>query len=112
MTKREICDLMEQLEKVADIVRLVDGSITDQYYTRQGGELCKEPYRCYAVWERGERCDNCVSAKALACRGRRTKFEFNGDEVYYVVAKCVEVEGVPFVLEMGYHITDEMLLGA
>lgn len=112
MTKQDICGLMEQLEKVADIVRLVDGSITDQYYIDRGGELQKEPYRCYAAWGRDGRCDNCVSARALACRGRRSKFEFSGDEVYYVMGKYVEVEDKPFVLEMVYHITDEMLLGA
>jgi len=112
VTKTEVKELMGQLEIVFDMVRLVDVTVTTQYALNGQGELAPEPYRCYAVWNKASRCENCISAKAFARKGKLTKFEFIGHEVYHVVAMYLEVEDVPFVLEMVSHITDEALFGA
>jgi putative two-component system response regulator len=43
---------------------------------------------------------------------RFTKFEFVGDDIYHVIALYLEVEDMPYSLEMVSKITDETLLGA
>lgn len=111
MTKADVKELMRQMAIVFDVVRLVDATVTNQYALK-GEELSPEPYRCYAIWNKESRCENCISAKAFAQKGKLTKFEFIGREVYHVVAMYLEVEGTPFVLEMVSHITDEALFGA
>lgn len=111
MTKDEAKLLMTQLNLVFDIVRLVDVHMM-QEYTFENDDLVTKPYHCFNVWNKKRRCENCISAKAFIRRGRMTKFEFIGNEVYHVIAMYVEVDNVPYVLEMVTHITDEALFSA
>ncbi|NMP38068.1 MAG: GGDEF domain-containing protein [Clostridiales bacterium] len=112
MTKTELCSLMKELKLVFDIVRLVDVSLTTQYDMDDSGELVKGKYECYAVWKRGGRCDNCISAKAFSQKTRLTKYEFEGEDVYHIVAKYIEVDSQPYVLEIVSKVTDQVLFGA
>lgn len=112
MNKAEAKDLIEHLNLVFDMVRLVDAVINEQYVIDETGELVAKPYRCYAVWKREKRCEDCVSAKVFSKKGRVTKFEFVGDDIYHVIAMYVEIEGKPFSLEMVSKLTDETLLSA
>lgn len=104
--------MLNYLQSAFDIVRLVDAATNRQFFLNNAGEAAEEPYRCYAVWKRGERCENCISAKVFSTRGRAAKFEFVGGDVYHVLAKYLEVEGVPYSLELVSRITDETLFGA
>jgi len=112
MSKTEILTMMRQLAHVFDIVRLVDASITTQIHLDEDGSMTAEPYQCYAVWKKTKRCENCVSARAIACRSTRSKFEFVDESIYYVIAKYVEVDGTPYTLEMVSKIDEETLMGA
>ena len=104
--------MMEQLQLVFDVVRLVDVSVMTQISLAPDGTIVRQPYQCYAIWNRSRRCENCISAKALSLKTRLMKFEFKEREVYHVIAKYVEIEGTPFVLEMITHITDDTVFGA
>ena len=112
MTKEEIVRMVGELKRVFDIVRLVDVNVNSQFSFDDEGNLLEEPYLCYAVWKKDQRCENCISAKAFSRRNQMTKFEFVDNEVYYVVSKYVEVEGVPYMMEMVSKVTDETLFGA
>ena len=112
MTKKQILVMMEQLQLVFDVVRLVDVSVMTQISLAPDGTIVRQPYQCYAIWNRSRRCENCISAKALSLKTRLMKFEFKEREVYHVIAKYVEIEGTPFVLEMITHITDDTVFGA
>lgn len=112
MTKQEARQLINALEQVFDIVRLVDATLSTQFLFREDGELEQQPYQCYAVWNRCSRCENCSSSRALAQKRRVAKLEFIGDDIYSIVSKYVEVEGRPFVLEIVSKVTDEVLLSA
>lgn len=112
MTKQEVATLIGQLKLVFDIVRLVDATMTRQISITSSNEFVAEPYQCYAVWNKDSRCDNCISAKAYSSKDRLTKFEFVNNEVYYVIAKYIDVDGTPYILEMVSRFTDESLLGA
>ena len=112
MTKTETMELIRHLQVVFDLVRLVDAAVTTQYSLNDRGELEAEPYRCYAVWNKTDRCENCIAAKAVAQKGKLTKFEFIGREIYHVMAMYLEIEGAPFVLEMVSRVTDDALFGA
>lgn len=112
MTSREMFSLIQQLNLVFDLVRLVDVTLTIQLGIDEAGNIFREPYQCYAVWNRKRRCENCIAAKAFARKNKLNKFEFVNNEIYHVTAMYVEVEDEPCVLEMVSHITDETLFGA
>lgn len=112
MTKKQILVMMEQLQLVFDVVRLVDVSVMTQISLAPDGTIVRQPYQYYAIWNRSRRCENCISAKALSLKTRLMKFEFKDHEVYHVIAKYVEIEGTPFLLEMITHITDDTVFGA
>ena len=107
-----IIGVLETLRNIFDDARLVDATLTTQYEPDGSGSYTASPYRCYAIWNKAHRCENCISAKALAARSRITKYEFIGSDVYYIVAKYVEVDSRPFVLEIVSRVTDEILFGA
>ena len=106
-----VYEYMQQLNSIFDIVRLVDVSEMTQYTLTPNGELKATACKCFSVWNKETRCDNCISAKVFATKKQMTKFEFIGNEPYHVTAKYIEIEGRPFILEMVYKETDETLLG-
>ncbi len=110
--KREFYEYIQKLKSIFDIVRLVDVSRSEEYVIDTEGKLTKQPYECFAVWNKSRRCENCVSLKALAKKGKVTKFEFIGHDVYHVTAKYMEVRNQPLILEMVSKINDESLFGA
>lgn len=112
MTKQDAAVLIDQLKMVFDIVRLVDVNKTLVLSSDSGGELVAGEDHCYAVWNKGGRCDNCISAQAFANRDSMTKFEFVDDDIYYVIAKYMEIDGAHCVLEMVSKVTDKTLIGA
>ena len=106
-SRQELDEMVFQLRKVFDIVRLVDArggeiSLTGEKMCARGG--------CYAVWNREKRCEDCVSAMALRERSKRTKLVLKGDELYQVIAKYVKVDGAPYVMEMVQKVSGELML--
>lgn len=112
MTREEVYEMMKELKVIFDIVRLVDVAGSDQYSVSAEGEIVREPGKCYAVWCRENRCDNCISSKAFAQKAQMTKFEFIKDKMYFVTSKYVEIDGKSFMLEMVSSIKDDIFLGA
>ena len=99
-TRNELLAFLKEQRKVFDIVRLVNVSLTTQYEITDVGELTQGPYQCYTVWNKEKRCENRVSAKAFAIKGKLTKFEFVNNDVYFVTSIYTEVEGTPYMPEM------------
>ena len=105
--------LMRQLRCVFDTVRLVDPCRNAQVELSDDGlvtpgEGCPP---CYALWNREERCDECISRRAFECRGQMTKLEFTDEDIYGVTAKYLEIDGTPYILEMISRIRESILLG-
>ena len=112
MSGREVWIMMQYLRMVFDEVRLVDAGINYQYKVGEDGKMRRLPYQCYEMWNRCERCENCISAKCFHQKGKLEKFEFIENETYDVVAMYMEIDGVPYSLEMLNRITDETLWSA
>lgn len=110
MTRQELKDLMEQMKKVFTIVRLLDVERLHQIVINEQSELEPHTCQCYAFWNRGERCENCISAQAYAEKGQCTKLEFIDSKIYQVIAKYLEVDGTPYILEMITCLDHDFLL--
>ncbi len=105
MNRRDLDEMMGQLRKVFDIVRLVDVEKTKVVIPEQA-------HACYAAWNRQQRCENCISARVISKKQQITKFEFVDDNIFLVISQYVELEGKGYALEMVTRLRDELMLGA
>ena len=75
------------------------------------GAVVEKSEHCYAIWNKTQRCEHCISQEVIRTRRAQTKVEAVGDKVFYVHAVCVEVDGVPYALELVSPIRMEDLRG-
>ena len=101
-TKAELKEMVQQLEKVFDSVRLIDVESYEVIPVREKKSVYKSD-KCYNT------CKNCVSRKATVKKDQCSKIEFIGENIYETIAKYIEIEGHPYVLEMIYKMRDEMI---
>ena len=111
MTAQELEQMIAQMEKIFTVVRILDKDLLHKMDVRNG-ELRSEDCKCYSFWEKGKNCENCVAQRTLAMKGQCMKIEFIGLKMYQVIAKYLEVDGVPCVMEMISCLDDETLLDA
>lgn len=112
VTAKQAGALQQQLGCAFDIVRFVDANETKQICINGKGEKIFSEYCCYEVWNKTERCENCISGKVKREHRKASKFEFIDDAVYYVTALHMEVDGEPCSLEMVTHIENDVFLNS
>jgi putative two-component system response regulator len=110
MTPAEVRVMIRYLQNVFDVVRLVDATANYEVTVLENGTVQEAPFHCFCIWGKGERCENCISAKCLCCQGRLEKFEFVEDKIYYVLALRVVIGGQAYALEMVSRVSDEAML--
>ena len=109
MTKHEWEIMLKELQKVFSIVRLLNekelrtGRI-------QGSTDMTEGCECYALWNKRTRCDNCISRAAFAEKDKKTKLEFIDGDIFQVVSRYIEIEGIPYVVEMVNKLDGDILI--
>ena len=103
MSRREWEEEMKTLSKYFTCVRLLDSDSLPIGGAAGDGEDCK----CYEIWQKNQRCDYCISARALAEKSTRTKLEHLGNAVFQITAKYVEVDGKPSVIELVREFDDD-----
>ena len=109
-TGKGIACMMHMLKNVFDVVRLVDVGRTCVLNVDDQGKIVDEDHPCFAVWNRENRCENCVSYKAFTQKTQLAKIEFMDEDAYQVVSKYVEVEGRACVLELVVKLRKDMPL--
>ena len=109
-TGKGIACMMHMLKNVFDVVRLVDVGRTCVLNVDDQGKIVDEDHPCFAVWNRENRCENCVSYKAFTQKTQLAKIEFMDEDAYQVISKYVEVEGRACVLELVVKLRKDMPL--
>ena len=87
MTRQQAEEEMACLRKIFPIVRLLDQKT-----------LAEQP--CYPPWKNAHPCTSCVGREALAGKCQCTKLETMGSKLYQAIARYVEIDGEPSVIEM------------
>lgn len=77
---------MQDAQEMFDIVRLVDPDNTAVISFQENRLIRTELEPCFKVWNKEERCENCVSRSACVQKVRMTKFEYRDNEMYSVIA--------------------------
>ena len=109
-TGKGIACMMHMLKNIFDVVRLVDVGRTCVLNVDDQGKIVDEDHPCFAVWNRENRCENCVSYKAFTQKTQLAKIEFMDEDAYQVISKYVEVEGRACVLELVVKLRKDMPL--
>ena len=112
MTPKEIYSLISSLNKIFDIVRVVDPQLMEVIVVNSNGSVFTDKFKCHEVWNKTDRCENCISLKACRTRSRQEKFEFIGDEVYHVTVKPMDIGGSTYALEIVSHVENNVLVSA
>ena len=92
--------VLQQLQGVFDLVRLVDPERAKVLTLHPDGTLEERAGHCHVVWNKAGRCENCISAKVFTSKKTLNKIEFNGEDAYFVLSRYVENNGRGCVLEM------------
>ena len=110
MTVQEVKNMAAQMQKVFDVVRILDADLLHEVIIKDNDEVRAKSCQCYDFWKKGHRCENCISARVLAEHDQKTKMELIGDDIYQVIAKYIEVDGTPAIMEMISKIGDGELV--
>ena len=109
MTKHEWEIMLKKLQKVFSIVRLLN---EEELRTGriQGSTDMTEGCECYALWNKRTRCDNCISRAAFAEKDKKTKLEFIDGDIFQIVSRYIEIEGIPYVVELVNKLDGDILI--
>lgn len=110
MTMQQVQDKMNMLRDVFTVVRLLDVDSIAKVHSGEGLGEEKEKCSCYDYWQKKVPCKNCISAKCLCDKTRKTKLELIGSDVYQVTAEYLEIEGTPYVMELIEKLDDDTLI--
>ena len=103
--------LIDEMSSLFDVVRIVD-PIGMTVYHVEDGKLVGQAGGCYNVWNKTDRCENCVSSRCFMDQERYSKFEFIDSEIYHVIAQPIEICGRRYVLEVVTASNDNVLITA
>lgn len=109
MTKQEVEKKIEVYKELFSVVRLLKGEEIEktQGLKTDGIAGVDAPCQCYSFWKKQHPCDNCISVKALREKTQKTKLEFMDNEVFEVIAKYMEIDGEPYVMELLNRMEEE-----
>lgn len=110
MTMQQVQEKMNMLRDVFTVVRLLDVDSIANVHSGEGPWEEKEKCNCYDYWQKKVPCKNCISAKCLHDKTRKTKLELIGSDVYQVTAEYLEIEGTPYVMELIEKLDDDTLI--
>ena len=99
ITGEQVAPVVQGYKKMFETVRLVDPGICMQVSADKRGHSVEKNEHCYSIWGKTKRCSKCISQEAIRTRKPHNKVELIGDDVYYVLAMCIEIDGIPYSLE-------------
>lgn len=112
----EVNQLIRSLSKIFDVVRLVNPEKCQEIVLEDNKRVCCTK-KCYRVWKKEKRCENCISFQANRTKKRMSKFELLDQDIFYVLVSPLELHlpdhaAYPCVLELVVKNSNKLLLGA
>lgn len=97
---------LDGFERLFDVVRIVNPISKKVIYQNGNGETIIHGEDCYAFWEKGKACDNCISTRAITEKKSFTKIEYKGDGVYMVISSPIIFGDDMYILEVLKDLTE------
>lgn len=108
ITRTQVDGVLRGYRQMFDVARLVDPSICMEL--REGDGAIGKKEHCYAVWNKPFRCERCISQEIVRTKKSLAKIETRGNDVFYMVASYIEVDGLPYSLELANHLHGDDIL--
>ena len=108
----EPATLLRGMEKVFEIVRLVDPKTCRVLSLTADGKLMDTGRLCYETWNSGQPCANCCSSRAAVDQNWTSKLESNGSALYFVLSRFLTLGKRRCVLEIASRIDDASISSA
>ena len=98
MTKGQLEEEIQYFRKIFQEIRLFPiGNISD---IDEEWRKINEGQSCYHYWKRETPCYNCVVMRAATKKEEKGKLEIVNGRIYQVIARYIEVDEKPYVLEL------------
>lgn len=98
ITKEQLEEEIRHFRKIFQEIRLFPiGNISD---IDEEWRKINERQRCYHYWKRETPCGNCVAMRAATTKEEKGKLEIVNGKIYQVIARYIEVDEKPYVLEL------------
>ena len=111
MTREQAETEMELFRKIFEEVRL----LSEEEIGREGAIATEEEIltticQCKSCTEHVHNEAECIAAKVLKEKTQKTKLEYINSNLYEIVARYVEVDGEPYVMEMVRQVEEELII--
>lgn len=110
MTRQEVEEETKVLEKIFDVVRILDGESLSKMQENPCVGVQFEMCKCYEFWKKNKPCENCISVKAYTEKRQKTKLEFLDTDIYLVISRYMEIDDEPCVMELVRYLADDTLI--
>ena len=110
MTRQEVEEETKVLEKIFDVVRILDGESLSKMQENPCVEVQLEMCKCYEFWKKNKPCENCISVKAYTEKRQKTKLELFDTDIYLVISRYMEIDDEPCVMELVRYLADDTLI--
>ena len=107
LTRAEALKKAELFEELFTVVRILDAQSMDDIKNGIKPTGMHQSCPCFSVWNRNEHCKNCISLRAFQENREISKFEFKDNDVYYVIAQSLIIDGEPAVIEYVKHLQND-----
>ena len=111
ITEKQVGPVLQGYRTMFETVRLVDPEICMQVSTTKESHSVQKNEDCFALWGKSRRCERCISQDAVRMGKIQTKVEPIGNDVYYVFAMPIEIDGMSYSLECVNPIRSEDING-
>ena len=111
ITEKQVGPVLQGYRTMFETVRLVDPEICMQVSTTKESHSVQKNEDCFALWGKSRRCECCISQDAVRMGKIQTKVEPIGNDVYYVFAMPIEIDGMSYSLECVNPIRSEDING-
>mgnify|MGYP003495141274 CR=1 FL=1 len=110
ITRQQAAEEAKMLEKVFDVVRVMEGDFFEQMQDDPRIGVKIGMCQCYDFWKKNKPCENCTSMKAYAEKKQKTKLEFLDADVFLVISRYLEIDDEACVMELVKHLENDTLI--
>lgn len=112
VTKQQVEEETKVLEKIFDVVRVLDGKSLKKMQENPCIGVQLGMCQCYDFWQKNKPCENCTSVKAYTEKRQKTKLEFLDNDIYLVISRYLEIDHEGCVMELVRYLEDDTLVDA
>lgn len=108
---QEIEERLSIFNNFYDAIRIIDPIKKEVVLVKGKGSNRERLFgTCYDIWEKGEPCKNCISARAVKETDTLTKIEYIHGRIFLIIATAITAEEKSYAVEIIKELNKETVL--